>query len=276
MLCYINWNIDPIIFSLGSLGIRYYSLCWLIGFALGYYFIKKVFIKEKLDTELLWPLLYYTAIGALIGARLGHCIFYDWAYFSKHIIEIFLPIQITAHGIKFIGYTGLASHGGAIGVIIALILFSKKHKIPFLNLLDKIAFVTPIAGAFIRIGNFFNSEIIGGPANVAWAVIFQRVDSTPRHPAQLYEAFAYFIIFGILYYSYYKSTIRKKGFIFGLSISLIFIVRFLIEFYKEVQEPFELKMREAIYLDMGQLLSLPFIILGIYFIISRKNKRLKL
>ena len=274
MICTIYWDLDPVLIHLGSFGIRYYSLCWVIGFVLGYLVVRKLFINEHLDIGLLDKLLAYVLAGALIGARLGHCFFYDWAYYSHHLLEIILPIQFTPSGVKFIGYAGLASHGGTLGVMLALFFFYMKYKMPLLALFDKLALVAPLAGAFIRIGNFFNSEILGAPSSVPWAVVFAKVDPLPRHPAQLYEAIAYLVIFAVLLIVYFKTRNKGNGLVFGLSVFLIFTARIFIEYCKEVQEPFELSMRETIGLDMGQALSIPFVILGIiFFIRGMKNKQ---
>lgn len=267
MLAFVHWNINPVLVHIGSFGLRYYSLCWVLGFIFGYLLVRKIFIKEKLGGEQVEALFIYVLLGALIGARLGHCLFYDWKYFSNHILEIFIPVSFTPSGVKFTGYAGLASHGGAIGVILAVLLYNRKYHIPILSILDKLAFATPVLGALIRIGNFFNSEIIGAPTNVSWAVIFDRVDTLPRHPAQLYEALAYILTFLVLCFAYrykYKHGIRD-GLIFGLCITLIFVARFFIEYCKEVQEPFEIGLRESISMDMGQLLSIPFILAGIFY-----------
>ncbi|MDD7456491.1 MAG: prolipoprotein diacylglyceryl transferase [Bacteroidales bacterium] len=267
MLAVIHWNIDPILIHIGNFELRYYGLCWALGFLIGYILVKKIFIKENIESKYLEALFLYVFLGALIGARLGHCLFYDWEYFSHHILEIFLPVSFTPSGVKFTGYAGLASHGGAIGVILAVLLYNRKYHIPILSILDKLAFATPVLGALIRIGNFFNSEIIGAPTNVGWAVVFDRVDALPRHPAQLYEAFAYIITFIVLCFAYrykYKHGIRD-GLIFGLCIMLIFVARFFIEYCKEVQEPFEIGLRESIGMDMGQILSIPFIIVGLFY-----------
>lgn len=274
MLAFIHWNLDPVLIHIGNFGLRYYSLCWVLGFIFGYLLVRKIFIKEKLETKLVDALFIYVFLGALIGARLGHCLFYDWKYFSHHILEIFLPISFTPSGVKFTGYAGLASHGGAIGVILAVLLYNRKYHIPILSILDKLAFATPVFGALIRIGNFFNSEIIGAPTNVSWAVVFDRVDAIPRHPSQLYEALAYLITFVVLCFAYrykYKHGIRD-GLIFGLCITLIFIARFFIEYCKEVQEPFEIGLRESVGMDMGQILSIPFILAGLFFIFFSLRK----
>ncbi len=254
MLAYIIWDCNPVIVNIGSFALRYYSLSWLIGFALGYLAVKKIFIKENLDLKQLQSLLAYVFVGALIGARLGHCLFYDWGYFRHHLLEIILPVAFTP-GVRFVGYAGLASHGGAIGVAVSLILFNMKYKIPFLSLLDKLAFASPLAGAFIRIGNFFNSEIIGAPTSVSWGVVFKQIgDNVPRHPAQLYEAVAYLVAFAVLCFAYrqkYKAGFAD-GMIFGISMTLIFAARFVIEYCKEVQEPFEIGLRQSVGMDMGQ------------------------
>jgi len=204
-------------------------------------------------------------LGIFLGARLGHCLFYEPSYFFNHPLEIILPIQpLIGGGYKFIGYQGLASHGGSIGLIIALILYSKKTNESIIKTLDLIAIVAPLGACFIRLANLMNSEIIGIPTMVPWAFIFVREDNLPRHPAQLYEAIVYLTIFGLMYYLY--RTKREKlqnGFFFGLVITLIFVARFFIEFIKEKQVPFEKQMQ----LDMGQLLSVPFIIVGIVFIV---------
>ncbi len=277
MYAYINWNCDPVIFSFGSFGIRYYGLCWVLGFLFGYLAVRKIFIKEGLKIDQLNSLLFYVFIGGFVGARLGHCLFYDWKYFSHHLWEIVLPVTRIAGKLHFTGYAGLASHGGAIGVIIALILFYRKYRIPFLSLLDKIAFASAIAGAFIRIGNFFNSEILGAPTTVSWAVVFEQVGTEPRHPAQLYEAAAYlltFVILSLVYRWKYRRGLADGG-VFGLAFILIFGARFGIEFVKEVQEPFEVGLRQAVGMDMGQILSLPFILIGLVFLLRSLILRYK-
>jgi phosphatidylglycerol:prolipoprotein diacylglycerol transferase len=204
-------------------------------------------------------------IGIILGARLGHCLFYEPAYYMSHPLEMILPIQQTVDGgYKFSGYQGLASHGGAIGLLIALIIYALKTKESIIRTIDLIAVVAPLEGCFIRLANLMNSEIIGIPTSVPWAFIFTREDNLPRHPAQLYEAIAYLLIFGLMFYLYKtKRDKLQNGFFFGLSISLIFIARFIIEFIKERQVAFEDQMK----FDMGQILSIPFIVIGIGFIV---------
>ena len=210
--------------------------------------------------ELFEPLFMYCFLGILIGARLGHCIFYEPDYYSSHIVEMFLPIKETATGWKFIGYQGLASHGGTIGLFTALWLYTRSTKLSFPWLLDNIAITTPIVAGMIRMGNFFNSEILGNVTDMPWGVVFTQVDQLPRHPAQLYEAIAYFVIFivGVMLYKKYPQKVGTL-FYFGYCLATIFTFRFFVEFLKEVQSAFE----ENMMLDMGQWLSIPFMIIGI-------------
>ena len=204
-------------------------------------------------------------VGIIAGARLGHCLFYEPSYYLSHPLEMILPITFPPDGgVKFIGYQGLASHGGVIGILIALYFYYRKTKHSMIDTMDLIAVVAGVLFGFIRIGNFMNSEIIGIPTTKSWGVIFERVDNVPRHPAQLYEAISYFIIFAIMMILYKKLRNRvRSGFLFGLGSVLFFTVRFLLEFVKENQVGFE----EGMSLNMGQLLSVPFIVVGIVFII---------
>jgi len=262
---YINWDINPEIINLFGISIRYYGILFVGGLVLCLFILKGIFKNENIPLVFLDRLSIYGILGIFLGARLGHCLFYEPSYFFNHPLEMFLPIQpLIGGGYKFIGYQGLASHGGSIGLIIALILYSKKTNEPIIKTLDLIAIVAPLSACFIRLANLMNSEIIGIPTKVPWAFIFVREDNLPRHPAQLYEAIVYLLIFGLMYYLY--RTKREKlqnGFFFGLVITLIFVARFFIEFIKEKQVPFEKQMQ----LDMGQLLSIPFIIVGIVFIV---------
>lgn len=263
-LLYILWNPNLVAFHLGPMSIRWYSLCWLLGLASAYFIVKRLYKEQKIKPELFDPLFIYCFVGILIGARLGHCLFYEPDYFlssGKHIVEMILPIHFMADGSwKFTGYEGLASHGGTIGLIIALWLYVRRTKINIWRVLDNVAIATPVTACFIRLGNLMNSEIIGKATDVPWAFIFERVDMTPRHPGQLYEAIAYAIFFVIGWYLYRKKPQRVgTGFFFGLCITLIFTARFFIEFTKDIQEEFEASM----LLNMGQLLSIPFVIIGI-------------
>jgi prolipoprotein diacylglyceryl transferase len=231
--------------------------------------VRKMYLKEKLPVENLEKLSVYVFAGTIIGARLGHCLFYDPAYYLAHPLEIILPFQgkigVNFH---FTGYQGLASHGGAIGVLLAIIMYSKSSRTNLWFILDKIAVATPLAGAFIRLGNLMNSEIIGHETDVPWAFIFERVDRLPRHPTQLYEALAYLAIFFIMKYAYRRLHAKKEdGFLFGIFLILLFSARILIEFFKINQESFE----NGLFLNMGQLLSIPFILGGLVILLIKKG-----
>ena len=273
---FITWNPDQVAFSIGGFGFRWYSLCWLVGLLLAYLIVKRLYVEQKLKEELFEPLFIYCFLGILIGARLGHCLFYEPAYFLSsftHVIEMFLPFHKMADGAwKFTGYEGLASHGGTLGLIIALWLYCRSTKVGIWQVLDNIAIATPVTACFIRLGNLMNSEIIGKATDVPWAFIFERVDSLPRHPGQLYEAIAYFIFFFVGWYLYRRRPEKVgTGFFFGLCLTLIFVARFFIEFTKINQVDFE----EGMPLDMGQLLSIPFIIIGIACMIGGKWMKTK-
>ena len=272
-LLFIHWNPDQIAFSIGAFSFRWYSLCWLVGLVLAYIIVKKLYKEQKIKEELFEPLFIYCFLGILIGARLGHCLFYEPAYFLSsfdHVIEMFLPIHKMADGSwKFTGYEGLASHGGTLGLMIALFIYCRKTKVSIWQVLDNIAIATPVTACFIRLGNLMNSEIIGKVTDVPWAFIFERVDSEPRHPGQLYEAIAYFVFFFIGWYFYRRKPEKVgTGFFFGLCLTLIFTSRFFIEFTKINQVDFE----DGLPLDMGQLLSIPFIIIGVACMIISKKK----
>lgn len=265
-LLYVNWDVSPEIFNISGFPLKYYGVLFLAGLVLCYNILKTIYKKENLSHQAHEALFSYAFIGILVGARLGHCLFYDFDYYSQHPIEILLPIQKGVDGAyHFSGYAGLASHGGGIGLIIMLLIYARKFSIKFMTILDVIAIATPLAGAFIRLGNLMNSEIIGTPSQAPWAFIFRQVDDIPRHPAQLYEAICYFIIFFLVYFIYKKNIFKVgKGFYFGITTLLIFIVRFLIEFIKVDQVDFE----KGMSLNMGQILSIPFLFLGLYFIIK--------
>jgi len=270
ILSFITWGPEPEIFKIGSFGVRWYSLCWLLAFVVSYFLMLKIFKREGKSQELLDKLTIYIFIGTLVGARLGHCFFYDWAYYKEHFLEILIPFPKINGSWELTGFTGLASHGGAIGILIALWLFSRNTKTNFMWITDRLILVVPIAGAFIRLGNFFNSEMIGNPSNLPWAVIFTHEDQIPRHPAQMYEAIAYVIIFIILWAMYQKNKDPKPGKLFGIFLILLFGARFIIEYVKIDQVAFEAGM----LLNMGQILSIPFILLGI-FLLVRKPKETK-
>ena len=267
----INWNPNPELFNLfGSLPIRYYGLLWVVGIALAYVIVHRQYRDRKIDEKTFEPLFFYCFFGILIGASLGHCLFYQPDYYLNHFWEMILPVKFLPDGgWKWTGYEGLASHGGTLGLIIALWMYCRKTKMHYMDVLDMIAVATPITACFIRLANLMNSEIIGQPTDVPWAFVFERVDMLPRHPAQLYEAIAYFIFFLDMVYLYKRGQQKRekaslpyhRGFFFGLCLTEIFVFRFFIEFLKEDQVDFERTMA----LNMGQWLSIPFILIGIYF-----------
>lgn len=270
-LSYILWNPDDTALRIGSFAMHWYSLCWLIGLVLAYLIVRRLYKEQKIKDELFDPLFLYCFIGILVGARLGHCLFYQPdVYLSswQHFVEMILPIEFNGNGDwHFTGYRGLASHGGTFGLMLALWLYVKKTKLNIWRVLDNIAIATPATAFFIRIGNLMNSEIIGKPTDVPWAFIFEQVDMLPRHPGQLYEALAYAVLMFIGWTIYRRRPQRVgTGYFFGLCLTYIFTARFLIEFTKEIQEPFE----AALPINMGQILSLPFIAIGIACMVGGK------
>jgi len=265
ILNYIHWNPDPEIVNIFGFSLRYYGILFVSGLIIAVYLLGWIFKKENIPSENLEKLSIYGMIGIIVGARLGHCLFYEPSYYLSHPLEMILPVTFPPEsGIKFTGYQGLASHGGVLGLLIGLYFYSRKMKHSMIEILDLIAEVVGISLGFIRLANFMNSEIIGMPTSKPWGVIFERVDNIPRHPAQLYEAISYFIICGFMIILYNKMRDRlKNGFLFGLATILFFMARFIIEFLKENQVGFE----EGMTLNMGQLLSLPYIAIGIGFMI---------
>jgi len=270
---YIHWHPDPELVNIFGISVRYYGLLFVGGLVLCVYLLGRIFKKENIPQKDLEKLTLYSMIGILAGARLGHCLFYEPSYYLSHPLEMILPVSFPPEGgIKFTGYQGLASHGGVLGVLIALYFYSRKTGQSMIYTLDLIAVVAGLSFGFIRLGNFMNSEIVGLPTTKPWGIVFDRVDNLPRHPAQLYEAISYFIIFGIMMILYNKLRDRfKSGFLFGLACILFFTARILIEFVKENQVGFE----DRLTLNMGQLLSLPYLVVGIGFLIYglRKTKR---
>lgn len=262
----VLWNPSDSLIDLGFFALRYYSMFFLMAFVASYIVVKKQFVKHGIDVALMDSLTVYVVLGTLIGARLGHCLFYDFDYYSQHPLEIILPFTFTPE-FKITGFQGLASHGGGIGIMVSLILFCRKFKLKLWFMLDQIALVVPLAGAFIRMGNLMNSEIIGKPADLSWAFVFLKVDDIPRHPAQLYEAIAYILIFSLVYFLMSKYA-KASGFYFGMVIFLIFCFRIAVEFIKEDQSAFEAGM----LLNMGQILSIPFILTGLLIMYLKREK----
>ena len=262
----IHWNASPELFSLGPISVRWYGLMFAMGFLFGFSILTRMFKFEGTDTTLVEKLFVYVIIATIVGARLGHVIFYGWEYYSQHLIEIFLPIAKVDGSFKFVGFQGLASHGGAFGITIAVWLFSiRVTKRPILWTLDRLLVPVALVGAMIRTGNLMNSEIYGVATNLPWGFIFERNHETvAKHPTMIYETICYLITFVLLLYFYYKKKDLKDrtGFITGVFFIGMFLTRFLIEFIKEKQEAFEAGM----VLNMGQILSIPFIIAGIWLI----------
>ena len=271
---YIYWQPSEIAFQVGSLAVRWYGLCWLTGLVLGFFLMKWLYRQHRYSEQQFEPLFLYVFIGVLIGGRIGHCLFYEPDYFLSsptHMVEMVLPIHfLEGGGWRFTGYAGLASHGGVIGMLIGLYLYLRRTKMRPWVVLDFMGVCSCITATFIRLGNLMNSEIIGNITDVPWAFIFARVDQAPRHPGQLYEALAYFCFFWIILAVYrYKRNKVGTGFFFGLCLTLVFVFRFAIEYTKEVQESFE----NALPIDMGQILSIPFIIIGIWAMVQSRGKQ---
>lgn len=255
----IIWHPDPILFQLGPLAIRTYSLLMVSGILFGYFRLSKALRKEKIPDIERDRLFIRTILFLFLGARLVHCLFYDPGYYLSHPLEILLPIVIDQGGIHFSGFSGLASHGGVLGLLYAVYSGCRRLKRPMLWLLDHLAYIAPLIAALIRLGNFFNSEIIGTPTQVSWAVRFTRIDDLPRHPVQLYESLVYLLLFLTLI-PLRKALSRQIGRASGVVLTTIFTARFGLEYLKAAQEEYLLSLP----VSMGQLLSLPFIILGLW------------
>ena len=258
---YFHWNANPQIISFGDFGIAWYGILFASGFFFGYHIMRWVFSREGKSLETIDNIFIYMVLGAVLGARLAHCLFYEPGYYLSNPFEILK-----------IWKGGLASHGGVVGMLIAMYVYAKNTAdINFLWLLDRMTLVIALGSFFIRCGNFFNSEIIGIPTNVPWAIVFERVDLLPRHPAQLYEAAVYLLLTLSLFFIYLKFNEKlKPGFMMGLLMLIIFGSRFLIEYVKIPQEAYE----PILGLNMGQWLSIPVVVLGFYFMfISGKKSK---
>ncbi|MBB1140517.1 prolipoprotein diacylglyceryl transferase [Myroides sp. WP-1] len=291
-------------FDLGFMQLRYYSLMFVVAFGLGWFVMKKIYDREGLSVEKLDKLFIYTVLATLIGARLGHVFFYDWDYFKNHLLEIILPIRFSPK-FEIVGFSGLASHGAAIGIIVTMYYYSKNIiQKPILWILDRVVIPVTLGGIFVRLGNFFNSEIVGHETTSALGIRFIRdkfspreameitgmndhnaaydaiqhnpqfaqalAEVLPKHPTQLYEAFGYVFVFLILYFMYWKTDARKYGgYIFGVFLVLLWMVRFIVEFVKGSQGGFEETLG---LLSTGQWLSIPFIIAGVYLWATAKKR----
>lgn len=265
----IYWNPDTTAFALGPMEVRWYSLLWCIGLALAYLVVYRLYRRQGIAQEKFDPLFLYCFVGILVGARLGHCLLYEPGYFLTHPVEMFLPVRQEVDGWHFTGYAGLASHGGTAGLMLALWLYTRHTGVRMLTVLDNIAIATPITACFIRLGNLMNSEIVGKYTDGTWGFVFERLHETsPRHPGQLYEAVAYLAFFLIGLWLYRRRPERVgTGYFFGWCLASIFCFRLVVEYVKDVQEPWETHMVELIGLNQGQVLSLPFVCVGLYFLL---------
>lgn len=257
---FIHWNPSPDIFTIPGIDwpVRWYGLMWAMAFIGSHFVMNRIYKTEGRTEKDLDVLTLYIIVGTVLGARLGHCLFYDPGYYLSHPIDILKVYE-----------GGLASHGGALGILAGMWLYCRKTKENWLWLFDKIVVVVPLAAALIRFGNLMNSEIIGKPTDLPWAFVFESIDNLPRHPSQLYEALFYAVLFFVLYYLWKnKREVLGPGFLFGLLCVCLFGLRFFVEFLKENQEAFE----DNLTLNMGQLLSIPFIIIGAYMMWRSKKK----
>lgn len=252
---HVVWNIDPIAFSLGPIHVRYYGMLFATAFLGGFYLLEWMYRREGRDVASLDTMLMYMVFGTLLGARLAHCFFYEPEYYLENPAEI----------IKF-WQGGLASHGGGVGILIALYIYTRRSKENYLWLLSRTGVAIAMGGVFIRLGNFFNSEILGVPTDLPWAIIFSQIDMLPRHPTQLYESLAYLLIFAALFYKYCHGYLEPRK-LLGLFLVLVFSARVLIEFTKTEQAAFEL----GIGLSMGQLLSIPFVVAGVVLLFKSRE-----
>ena len=275
-MLHIIWNPDKVAFSILGHDVVWYGVMWVIGLALAYVVVLKLYKDQQIPDEKFDPLFIYCFCGILLGARLGHCLLYEPGYFLTHPLEMLLPIkQMPEGGWRCTGYAGLASHGGTLGLIIALWLYVRKTGLNWMRVMDNIAVATPITACFIRLGNLMNSEIVGKPTDSPLGFVFvQNGEDFARYPGQLFEAAFYLLLFpiGLWLYRRYKVKVGT-GFFFGWVLTCIFTFRFFIEFLKDVQEPWELDMVSAIGLNQGQMLSIPFVLIGAYCWIGGKYCR---
>lgn len=302
----MDWNPNQVLLDLHFIQIRYYSLMFVIAFSLGFYITKKIFLAENKPLEKLDTLVIYVAIATLLGARLGHVFFYDWDYFKVHPLEIILPFRFSP-SFEVTGFAGLASHGAAVGIIIAMLLYIRKYPDMKLSwVLDRIVIAITIGGMFVRFGNFMNSEIVGKVVDKSFPFAIKFLQSgdfsageamqltgqnTPqkafeviahnpqfveiynqipyRHPAQLYEAVGYFLLFWLLYYLYWKTNKKDQPyFIFGVFLIALWTIRFLVEYVKDSQGGIEDTLG---VFSTGQWLSIPFILAGVFLLFFKRK-----
>ena len=263
LINFINWDVSPEIFTLGFITLRWYGLLFVMGFVVGYYIMQRIFIKEQKNIEQLDRLSIYMGIATIVGARLGHCLFYEPDYYLANPLSILKIYE-----------GGLASHGALVGIVLALYLYVqsvKKQGITYIWVLDRIAIPTALAGCFIRLGNLFNSEIVGDVTTLPWAFVFERLgDNTPRHPTQIYESVSYLLIFIVLYSGYWqRGWGTYKGKLLGWFFILIFGIRAIIELVKENQVKFE----DALPINMGQILSIPVVLIGVFLVVRSHRQQ---
>ena len=265
---YVIWNLDPVIADLAGFELRWYGLLFTGGIVVSYRVVRKNFRQAGLLDTLFDSLAVALLVGMLVGMRLGHFLFYEPLALVERPLEVLLPVSFSPE-FRLVGYQGLASHGGVIGLLLAVGWFVRRHNsVSKAFVLNQLATAVPLAGGFIRLGNLMNSEIVGQPAGVPWAFVFVSVDALPRHPTQLYEALGYFAIFGLLYGWRQRGTFRPPMRLFGLALILLAGWRFLMEFFKADQVAFE----QALWLNMGQWLSLPFVIAGVVILFSFRRQ----
>ena len=264
--CWIVWSPNPVIFSIGNFTLLWYGVLFAVGLVLAGWYVWGRFKEFGIEQRHFENLIIWSFFGIFLGARLGHCLFYEADYFLAHPIEMFLPVGVDEMGnYYFSGYHGLASHGAVTGLMLALVLFKWFSKLEILPIMDWLALATPLAGAFIRLGNLMNSEIVGASTDVAWAFVFPEIDNLPRHPAQLYESLFFFVLFGVGVWLFKRLKYDgvRSGFYLSLQLMVIAGFRFCVEFVKEVQVGFERDMM----LNMGQWLSVPLFLLGVVLMI---------
>ncbi|MBL4904649.1 MAG: prolipoprotein diacylglyceryl transferase [Flavobacteriaceae bacterium] len=282
-MSYLSIVWDPSLgIDLGFYVVRWYSIMFVLVFVVGLRLMKKIYVADGVDVKHIDSLFMYTFMSMLIGMRLGDVFFYSWDYYQHHLLEIILPFKEHAgstaffgliKGWKFTGFLGFASHGAAVGIIATLYFYAKNViKKPFLFILDRVGIVVALAGFFIRMGNFFNSEIYGKPTGSSFGVIFKSAGETvPRHPTQLYEAFSYLILFFVLWRMYWKTDVKEKsGYLFGVFFAVLWTLRFVIEFLKEAQVD---GREDWVFnsLNTGQVLSIPLVLIGLYFIFRKRK-----
>jgi prolipoprotein diacylglyceryl transferase len=271
ILDYIIWNADPVLFRIGNVVIRWYSVLLVLSFYISYLFVDHIFERENVSKTTMHSFGIFIIAGLLLGGRLVHCLFYEPEYYLKFPLDIIKPWRgELGNGARFVGYRGMSGHGSVIGIILGIVINAVRTKTSIIWMIDRIAIFGPLIGFFVRIGNLFNSEILGTSSGLPWAFVFKRVDGIPRHPVQVYEAIAYLIIFIVSWEYYRRRGINaKSGAILGLVLVLVYSSRFILEFFKADQSRIESSMA----LNMGQVLSIPFIIIGLILLFRPRIKR---